>query len=447
MENTKKSKSGSRISIFISILFPLLFSLVLIHLLLAYGLRPHFNPKGFPDRPPRLEELPGEVRSHLESLIHRIESSQVDQLAALAFDNDVEIVYQRGSLNWKSNLRLPSWNELAGTSGDSGPLRRFHHSLFYRIEKGDLRVAVFLPPGSLRRMPPPPRLWFMIAVQVGIILLLCYGLLAWQLQPLRSLSQGVEEVARGNLAHRLPVKGSREFSRLSEGFNEMAQTLSRMMLAKEELVLGVSHELRSPLASMKVAVELLDDERRKRQLRSYILQMESMVNELLESYRLGNTFSAVSPEDLSIAEVFQEIEQYYSDSGAALKFTNEAAGLPLHADRRAILRLFSNLIDNAIKYSGKESEIEISAQKVEGGIEFRVSDAGPGIPEPDLFHVFEPFYRVDKSRDKETGGFGLGLYLCRKIVESHQGSITASNRPGGGCMLTVRFPLELRRVG
>lgn len=279
----------------------------------------------------------------------------------------------------------------------------------------------------------------MSGLQTGLVLLLCYAILAWQLRPIKTLQRAVMELGKGNLNYRIRTNDSGEFGVLSEGFNEMAQQFSDMIKAKEELLLGVSHELRSPLASANVLLELIDDEKRRGQIRHHLHRMDALISELLESHRIASAHATPEFEMCSVEEVLRKLKSRYPEAG--LEMDIPASDVIAEFDRRYFDRLLTNLIENALKYS-KDSGIPVRISLSETTNSFRVDviDAGPGIPATDLANIFEPFFRVDKSRNKATGGFGLGLYLCAKIAHMHQGQITATNRLPHGAQFTVVFP-------
>lgn len=434
-----KNESPFRPSIFLSILLPILLALILIPVLVTMSLRPHLfggPPKGRHPGPPMFHEQLGAILDGVKA------NPNLESFRAGAAKQGYDALVDIPGARWESAPALPEWNELFSET-DEKEVRGFAKGRPYQAVRGDFgRIAILAPhhdpPSPLGR----PHFWFSLFVQLAVVLLFAYLVLVWQLRPLRTLDRGVQELAKGNLAHRLPVKGGRELAHLSAAFNEMAEKISRMLHAKEELLLGVSHELRSPIASLKVAVEMLDDERRKGQMKLYLSQMESMVTELLESHRIASAHSQVHRENIDAEGLLASLAKRYEGAALPVVVKTEPKGLSISADSRLLERLLGNLVDNAIKYSKDSGKpVEVTASKTGSGVRIDVIDHGPGIPDMDVPHVFEAFYRVDKSRNKETGGFGLGLSLCKKIAEAHGGTLTVTTTLGKGCVFTLTLPV------
>jgi len=260
-------------------------------------------------------------------------------------------------------------------------------------------------------------------------------------KPIQRLDAGVRQVAKGNFDVQLEATRGDELGHLSESFNQMTKQVRENLHSKEQLLYNVSHELRSPLARMKLSLAMMPETKHKDNLGEEVLQMESMIDELLESARLGSTYGVLNLEELDIIGL---LEGLCRQEGCA--FTGlDAQGIDriyIEGDSRRLERMFSNLIQNGIKYSpGKEPvEVELSLQG--GWVQVLVVDHGIGIPGEEIPFVFEPFYRVDKSRSSQTGGYGLGLSLCQQIAEAHQGKIEVHSQSEVGTTFTVRLPLS-----
>jgi len=255
-------------------------------------------------------------------------------------------------------------------------------------------------------------------------------------KPLQQLDVGVRQVAKGNLEVRLEANNSDELGNLSASFNQMTQQVRENLHSKEQLLYNVSHELRSPLARMKLSLALMSDSKHHAKLGDEVLQMESMIDELLESARLGSTYGVLNLESLDLTHLLQGLcaqEQCRFEGPADAKF---------YGDARRLERLFLNLIQNGVKYSTEGQPVEVSLSLAPSEAEVRVTDHGIGIPADEIPFVFEPFYRVDKSRNTGTGGYGLGLSLCKQVAEAHEGSIEVQSTPGEGTTFVVRLPLN-----
>jgi signal transduction histidine kinase len=281
-----------------------------------------------------------------------------------------------------------------------------------------------------------------IAILLVAILSTAYFLIRRVLRPLRSLKAGVEALGSGRLDHRVPSTGSEEFRDLSDAFNTMAGRISSLLANKDRLLVDVSHELRSPLTRIKVQVEMIQDEEFRQGIRADVAEMEAMVNTILEDARLRSTAAELDLKPLDMAEMLRAVAGEFQASppgavGGAL------APATVQADGEKIRTVFRNLIENAIKHSPDDGPpVKVSMIAGETVVEVTVKDKGAGIAEADLPHLFEPFYRTDASRSRKTGGYGLGLSICKAVVDAHGGSIRISSIPGKGTAVTVVLPMS-----
>jgi signal transduction histidine kinase len=260
------------------------------------------------------------------------------------------------------------------------------------------------------------------------------------LRPLRALQGGVARLSAGDLEVVLENRTRDEFGALTDAFNRMAARVKEMVRARDQLLLDVSHELRSPLTRLKVALALLPDSAKKAQAEADAAEMEAMTTELLELERLRDGRALrTTREDL--VELLREAAQPYQDSPPGIRVSASPPEVPLDLDVDGVRTVFRNLLGNAVKYSLPDSRpIELSVNRESDALVVRVVDDGPGIPESDLAIIFDPFFRVDRSRSRKTGGYGLGLSICKRIVEAHGGRIVAANNPGRGACFTLTFP-------
>jgi signal transduction histidine kinase len=267
-----------------------------------------------------------------------------------------------------------------------------------------------------------------------------YIVLTRALRPLRILQDGVQRLSAGDLDVVLQNRTRDEFGALTQAFNRMAARVKEMVKARDQLLLDVSHELRSPLTRLKVALALLPDSAKKEQAERDAAEMEAMITELLEIERLRDPrLLRTTREDL--AALLREAARPYEDAPPGVRVTADPPEIPFDCDADGIRAVLRNLLGNAAKYSLPDSgEIELSARREGLDLVVQIEDDGPGIPEDDLPHLFEPFFRVDRSRSRKTGGYGLGLSICKRIVEAHGGDIQATNNPGRGARFTLTFP-------
>lgn len=263
-------------------------------------------------------------------------------------------------------------------------------------------------------------------------------------QGLQSLSRMADEFGAGKLSVRAQLKPSDAVYPLAERINHMAGRIEDLMEAQRSLLHSVSHELRTPIARLEFALELLDAKARDPELSRRIAAMEgdlselnNLVKELLDMSKLDST------RTLQGAPV--ELEALLRDCCATLPPSPQqvacelASGLgTVEADARLLARAVGNLLRNAQKYA--QERIVLSARRTPDGVEIAVDDDGPGIPAEERERIFDPFYRLDRSRDRATGGFGLGLSIAHKAVALHGGTLRVESSPLGGARFVLRLP-------
>lgn len=278
----------------------------------------------------------------------------------------------------------------------------------------------------------------------------------WATRPLDLAGEAMARIAGGELGHRLP-EGAGEAGRMARSFNEMAGQVQAAIAAERRHVEGqrrlmgaVSHELRTPLARMRLQTELLRDAgadpARVASLERQIGEIDELVGELVESLRMEGGAVALSLGEVHLAGLLAEALADV-DLGDRPVTVEVPEDLRLRADGRRLLRVLRNLLSNVARYTPADAPVAVEARALppEDGaegerVELQVRDGGPGVPPSELPHLFEPFYRVEGSRSRTTGGLGLGLMLVRQIVQAHAGSVTASRAPEGGLQLTIRLP-------
>jgi len=227
--------------------------------------------------------------------------------------------------------------------------------------------------------------------------------------------------------------------------------LRRADQVRRDFVANVSHELRTPLTAIRGYVEaLLDEPTDSSRTRTFLeiiarhsARMERLVKDLL---RLARLDARQEPLDIAACDIQATAEAVITDLGASITTRRQRVGTDIDPGARQILAdptklydVLRNLIENAVNYSPEGAEVRVAARRREGGVVITVADSGGGIPEDDLSRVFERFYRVDKSRS-HPGGTGLGLAIVKHLVELHEGTVTVTNRPGGGAIFTIALP-------
>jgi two-component system, OmpR family, sensor kinase len=293
-----------------------------------------------------------------------------------------------------------------------------------------------------------------VAVVIGAVLLalaiasvpLARGITA----PIERLTAAVRRLGEGDLSARAGLCGRGEVGELGRAFDEMAGRLERLVRAERELLANVSHELRTPLARIRVALELAaegDQERARRYLSEIgtdLNELERMVADVLTAARLdqgaGDLRLHLEPVDLSA--LLAEAAARFLEARPTRALEVRAEGLPgsIEADPSLLRRAIDNLLDNAAKYSGEGSPVELSAGVVGPDLTIGIRDHGIGIDGADLPRLFTPFFRTDRSRARGTGGVGLGLALVKRIAEAHGGSVEVESAPDQGTTFRLRLP-------
>jgi signal transduction histidine kinase len=253
-------------------------------------------------------------------------------------------------------------------------------------------------------------------------------------KPVRELAEAVRQFGLNPRSPPIVETGPRELKQVARTFNAMQAQIQKFVAYRTMMLAAISHDLRTPLTRMRLRGEFIEDPDQQARLFRDVDEMQTMIDGALAFFR----DDAIAEETTSIdlPHVLLNIANDYADQGIGIGYTG-----PAHAVYRgrpfALKRAFSNLVENAIKY-GTPPEIEMSEEG--NTIVVAVRDRGPGVPPDALTNVFRPYYRVDKSRNRTTGGVGLGLTVAQAIVHGHGGQITLNNRSGGGLEVRIVLP-------
>ena len=282
-------------------------------------------------------------------------------------------------------------------------------------------------------------LWTVLLMIVGIVFT-AYWFQKRLLRPVESLGDGVARMSAWQLDVALPVVTHDELGTLTTAFNQMVRRVKDMIQARDQLLLDVSHELRSPLTRMKVALALLPEDDNKASLDADVKEMETMISELLELERL-RTPHGLSKQRQEVVSVVREAAQLFEKRAPGVHLIARPHTIFASIDREKLRTVLRNLLDNAFKYSLPDSQpIILSVSEIQDWVVIRVQDDGQGIPDGERASIFEPFFRIDPSRSKKTGGYGLGLSMCKRIVEAHGGTIQLENNPVRGSSFILKIP-------
>jgi signal transduction histidine kinase len=283
-------------------------------------------------------------------------------------------------------------------------------------------------------------------VSVLLLIALTYHLVKRLFQPLQNIRQSVARFGSGELDHRITIKRRDELGELANSINTMADEIEAMMEAKRQLLLAISHELRSPLTRARLNAELLQTSEPRQRIIADLQLLEQELSELLETERLGNRHAKLDLQPFDPSRLIDTvIQQHFSCATIISNHDNDSVTIQLDPVR--IRLLIKNLLQNALRHTPESAEpVQLDSQVSDQRWTFSIQDHGEGIPQEHISHLTEPFYRVDKARQRKTGGYGLGLYLCRVIVEAHRGSLRIESEPGMGTRVIVTLPLGTVQV-
>ena len=296
----------------------------------------------------------------------------------------------------------------------------------------------------------------------GIAMILGYFFSSTVTERILSLKRAAEKLARGELQTRVPINGRDELSVLSATFNQMAEQLQaadekqrELETMRRDLVAWASHDLQTPLASMRAILEALSDgvvdepEMVKRYLNTAqrdVMSLSALMDDLFQMSQLDAGGFPLNRAESSLSDLVSDTLESFSE--LAYRESVKLAGKvepevdPVFMDTQAIGRVLNNLISNALRHTPAGGEIKVHAWRANKGVELSVRDTGEGIPAQDIAHIFERFYRGDasRSRNRGTGGAGLGLAIARGIVRAHGGDIRVESQTGKGAQFTFHIP-------
>ena len=277
--------------------------------------------------------------------------------------------------------------------------------------------------------------------------LLARGFLA----PIRRLARATHRLAAGDYAQRIAVDRRDELGQLVHDFNAMAATLEQAETARRSFLADVSHELRTPLAILRGEIEALQDGVRSlspealESLQAEVGALSALVDDLHELADADVGSAQYERGEVDIAGLLRATLYAFRERLASRRLAVDTSGVPgervvVDGDARRLTQLFNNLFENTLRYTDEGGHVEVSLRTSKGDVELDLQDSPPGVPKQLLPRLFERLFRVEGSRNRALGGTGLGLALCRSIVEMHGGDIEASESKLGGLRIVVRLP-------
>ncbi len=290
----------------------------------------------------------------------------------------------------------------------------------------------------------------LLVIAIGVSGLVCLALAALLTRPVRRLRRAAQALAAGDLTVRVGGRGHDEVAALGRDFDTMAARVRDLLEAQRRLLQDVSHELRSPLARLRVALELaqrkLDPVAALARIAQEADRLESLVGSVLTLARLEEGRTHRQRQAVSLTELLQTIAE---DALFEAETKGKGVTLAIHqsvtvqGDPALLRAAVENVVRNGVRHTamGTSVEMTLAADSATGMALLEVRDYGPGVPEEELARLFQPFMRVGEARDRSSGGYGLGLAISARAVEAHGGAIAASNADGGGLRVMLRLPV------
>ena len=394
------------------------------------------------------EHFTDNIRPHITQYLEYVKTDigiPADRMRAQALSEKLNIEIQISDVNgdWSSNGKHIAMDEL--------DIKHRHeidgHQYFYvedkrnqhyvMIREAETSLIFNLP--NMRQQERSLKGWLPLLIMLFLLLVLYFGTRRL-FAPLKTIKEGVQKFGAGEIEHRIHINRKDELGELATSFNAMANDIQQMLDAKRQLLLAISHELRSPLTRSRLAAEMLDENNNKSQIIQDIKEMEALIEDLMETERLSSRHTKLNKAQHDISTLIEEvIATWFIDNNILMHLPDTPILLDVDAAR--IKLLIKNLLDNAIRSTppGKPAP-EINLTTEEKHVVISIKDQGNGIEAQHIPKLTEPFYRVDPARQRKTGGYGLGLYLCKMITKAHDGTLTIESHIGVGTIIVIKFP-------
>lgn len=283
----------------------------------------------------------------------------------------------------------------------------------------------------------PPAYYYIVVALTGVALCLISVLVARRVaRPLHRLAESAERIGRGEDAEPVPEEGADDIRRTAVAFNRMQSRIRLFVEDRTRMMAAISHDLRTPITSMRLRAEFIEDPEAKEKLIATLDEMKAMTESALAFAREEANVEATRTIDMDA--LVESLCEDLADIGWNVVFV-DGERIPWRCRPDALRRALRNLIENAVRY-GEQARVRLTAGA--DALDILVEDDGPGIPDDQIERVFAPFVRLEGSRNRTTGGVGLGLAIARTIARSHGGEILLSNRPEGGVRAILRLPRE-----
>lgn len=401
------------------------------------------------------ELISGHLSLHVSYVLEDIgDPPQIDRAIAITEQVPVDIRIAGPAIDWASDPDFPTMGELEfGASDifgdepgtwldklDDVEFARLDQHTFLKIDQGSFAIVVSTPRISDEASGPP-----LLPVILGsglLWLFIAYISVRWLFLPIESIREGAARIGEGNFDHQIVDFRSDQLGDLAEDINRLASDVRGMLDAKRQLLLGISHELRSPLSRLRLSLEFLDDGADKENLRIEIAEMEQIIATLLEAERLNTRHAALRRARISVRSLVDDlVDTYFDRDRDRIAVTLEDDSMVANVDDARLILLIKNLLSNALRYSDDAAgAVRLDITMAGEDLVIEVKDRGPGFTKEQVSRIGEPFYRGDPSRTRDTGGSGLGLYLAKLVAEAHGGSLRLDRDYIDGACLIASIP-------
>jgi len=262
------------------------------------------------------------------------------------------------------------------------------------------------------------------------------------LYPVQLMKQRVFALEDGDLESEIPIIGDDELASLSRAVNKMIKDIRYFLNQKQELLLDVSHELRTPLARMQLLLEMLPEHKNIGKLKNEVTLLEGMISNMLLSDRLSTPYQELDISQIKLSRIMDKVIEMFPNHSEIVEVKGKIPSIKLHVDELKITLAIRNLIDNAQKYASSKDKIQVYFSIEDDDLKINIKDFGTGISEQNIEKLTTPFYRIINEGENKRPGFGLGLTICKKIIEAHRGTLLISSQIGKGSTFTLILPLN-----
>jgi signal transduction histidine kinase len=398
------------------------------------------------------ENITPHINQYLQYLYHDIGSPpNIEKAKKLAEKLPIEISIDTLQTHWSSRSKPIDSDRLQWESRYTNPqgvtfeisINRGSRLKIAQIKTENEQLLIWT--NNLQQRGKPS-LGLLLGISLALILSIQYLLIRRLFRPLKTIQSGIQIIGSGELSHRIKNVKQNELGKLADNINQMTDDIEQILDAKRELLLAISHELRSPLTRAKISIELLNPSPTQADIARDLREMENLITELLEAERLKGRHHTLDLSSTNLNKIIHTvINEHFPKTDFQLELTDK---LPLQQiDIPRMHLVVRNLINNALKHQPENSQpMRLQTTLYHHQIRLSVQDFGSGISAEHLLHITEPFYRADTSRQRKTGGFGLGLYLVKLIVEAHNGKLHIASQENKGTTVQIYLPVFYEKL-